>query len=131
MGVREFLKSKPSLGWGLAGALVLICAFVWYRSLSGGSNITSVDRMAQEITIKDRETGEEWPIARGRMELYLWERKLPIDPNEGLPNPNTGKLTGFPKSEWESTVDRITRERALTAETGGRSKSTSAPKEAK
>jgi hypothetical protein len=130
MGMREFLKSKPSLGWGLAGALVLVGAWVWYRSLNAGSNITSVDRMAQEITIKDRETGEEWTIARGRMELYLWERKLPIDPNEGLPNPKTGKLTGFPKSEWESTVDRITSERELTAETGGR-KSTSAPKEAK
>lgn len=130
MGLRDYLKSKPSLGWGLAAVLLLICAYVWYRSLNAGSNITSVDRMAQEITIKDRETGEEWTIARGRMELYLWERKLPIDPNEGLPNPNTGKLTGFPKSEWESTVDRITRERNLTAETGGRSKSTSAPKEA-
>jgi hypothetical protein len=120
MGIRDFLRSKPWLGWVLAAVLLFVCGWVWYRSLLGGSNLTSVDRMAQEITIKDRETGEEWTIARGRMELYLWERQMPIDPNQGLPNPKTGKLTGFPKSEWESTVDRITRERELTAATGGR-----------
>jgi len=120
MNVREFLRSKPWLGWGIAGALLLVCAWVWYRSLNAGSNITSLDRTTQVITIRDRETGEEWTMPRGRMEQYLWDRPLPIDPSHGLPNPTTGTLTGFPKSEWESTVDRIVKEREFTAQTSGR-----------
>ena len=119
MGVREFLKSKPWMGWGLAGVLLLVCALVWYRSLNAGANEYSVDRMTQTVTIRDRETGEEWTLPRGRMEQYLWDRPLPIDPSQGLPNPKTGKLTGFPKSEWESTVDRIVKEREVTAQNSG------------
>jgi hypothetical protein len=130
MSVRDFLKSRPWMGWGLAAGLLLVCVLVWYRSLNAGSNATSVDRLSQTVTIRDRETGEEWTIARGRMEQFLWDRPLPIDPSQGLPNPKTGKLTGFPKSEWESTVDRISKEREVTVETRGRSKSTP-PKEAK
>lgn len=117
MGLREILKSKPWAGWAVAGGLMLVCALVWYRSLNSGSNDYSIDRMTQDVTIRDRETGEEWVMPRGRMEQYLWDRPLPIDPNEGLPNPKTGKKTGFPKSEWESTVDRITKERDVTVDT--------------
>lgn len=130
MSVRDFLKSKPWMGWAMAAGLLLVCALVWYRSLNAGSNEYSVDRMTQVVTIRDRETGEEWTMPRGRMEQYLWDRPLPIDPAQGLPNPKTGKLTGFPKSEWESTVDRISSERDVTVSTGGRSKAP-APKAAK
>jgi len=122
MSVREFLKSKPWMGWALAAALLLVCALVWYRSLNAGSNEYSVDRMTQNVTIRDRVTGEEWTLPRGRMEQLLWDRPLPIDPSEGLPNPKTGTLTGFPRSEWEATVDRIVKEREVTASTSGRQK---------
>jgi hypothetical protein len=116
MGIRETLKSKPWAGWSLAGVLFIVMIWVWYRGLYGNSNPTSLERTTQEITIRDRETGEEWTMARGRMEQMLYERPMPIDPNQGLPNPKTGKLTGFPKSEWESTVDRISQERDLVAQ---------------
>jgi hypothetical protein len=116
MGIRETLKSKPWAGWTLAGVLLLVMAWVWYRGLYGNSNPTGLERTTQDIVIRDRETGEEWTLKRGRMEQLLWDRPLPIDPTQGLPNPKTGKLTGFPKSEWESTVDRISQERNVTAE---------------
>lgn len=128
MGIRETLRSKPWAGWSVAAVLLLVMGWVWYRGLYGNSNPTSLERTTQEITIRDRETGEEWTMPRGRMELYLWERPLPIDPNQGLPNPKTGKLTGFPKSEWESTVDRIATERNITAEKNPPKGKAAAPK---
>jgi hypothetical protein len=122
MDIRSYLKSKPWMGWALAGVLVLVCAWVWYRSLKSGDNEYSVSRMTQKVVIRDRETGEEWTMPRGQMEQFLWDRPLPIDPSQGLPNPKTGKFTGFPKSEWESTVDRISQEREATAGPQGRAK---------
>ncbi len=129
MGIRDILKSKPWAGWAVAGVLIVVCGWVWYRSLSGGADPYTLGRMTQTITIRDRETGDEWTMQRGRFEQALWDRPLPIDPSQGVANPKTGKLTGFPKSEWESTIDRISRERQATATTGGRGgkPSTTAP----
>src|ERR1041385_8009715 len=107
MGIRETLKSKPWVGWAVAGALFLVAAALAYRSLWGGGETYSVNRLTQDVTIRDRETGEEWTMKRGQMEQVLRDRGGTVDPNVGLPNPKTGKLTGFPKSEWEATVDRI------------------------
>ncbi len=116
MGIREALRSKPWTGWALAGVLMIVMVWVWYRGLYGNTNPTALERSTQDVVIRDRETGEEWTMPRGRMEQYLWDRPLPIDPNQGLPNPKTGKLTGFPRSEWEATVDRISTERTVVAE---------------
>jgi hypothetical protein len=74
-------------------------------------NPYSLDRTTEMVTIKCRETGDEWTMPRGRMEQMLWDRPAPLDPSQGLPNPKTGKLTGFPKSDWENTIERISAER--------------------
>jgi hypothetical protein len=101
--------------------LLLVAAFLAYRSAWGGGNPYSLDRLSEDVVIKDRETGEEWVIKRGRMEAMLRDRGSNLDPNVGLPNPNTGKMTGFPKSEWESTIDRLKADHdATVAEYGGR-----------
>jgi hypothetical protein len=62
------------------------------------------------------------------MEQILWDRPAPLDPSQGIPNPKTGRLTGFPKSDWENTIDRITAERKEIAASRSRSRgTTSAP----
>lgn len=120
MPIRDLLKSKPWLGWTTAGVLLVVAAFLAYRSAWGAAAPYSIDRLAQTVTIKDRETGEEWTMQRGYMEAMLRDRGGKIDPNVGLPNPKTGKMTGFPKSEWETTVERIKSEHdAAVAEYGG------------
>ena len=126
MGIRQFINQKPQAGWAVAGVLLLVAIFFVWRSMSGSSSGYSLERATQEITIKDRETGEEWKIPRGRMEAMLMER-AELDPNVGLPNPKTGKLTGFPKSDWESTVERIKTDQRVFAEAyGGRIPSSAA-----
>jgi hypothetical protein len=127
MSIRDFLKSKPWAGWAVAGVLIVVTGWVWYRSLGGGADPYTLGRMTETITIRDRETGDEWTMQRGRFEQALWDRPLPIDPSQGVANPKTGKLTGFPKSEWESTIDRISRERNATASAKGSKPSTTAP----
>lgn len=118
MGIREAVNQKPWMGWVVAGALLVVAAIAVWRSTHASSTEYSVERATQEIVIKDRETGEEWKIPRGRMEVMLMER-VDLDPNVGLPNPKTGKLTGFPKSDWEATVERIKADQTNFAEAYG------------
>jgi hypothetical protein len=110
MSIRETLQNRPWLGWTFAGAMLLVAIFLLFRP-AGAGNPYAFDRLTQDITIKDRETGEEWTIKRGRMEQILWDRGGKLDSNVGLPNPKTGTLTGFPKSDWETTVERIKQDR--------------------
>ncbi len=63
--------------------------------------------MTKEVTIRDRETGDEWTMTRGQMEKVLWGRPSPLNPQEGLVNPKTGKPNGFPITQWEETIKRI------------------------
>jgi hypothetical protein len=120
MGVREALQSKPWIGWAVAAVALLLAALVWYRAGRGSLNEYTFDRLTEDVTIRDRETGEEWVMKRGRVEQILWDRAGALDPNEGIPNPTTGKPTGFPKSDWESTVERINRDRIEAARLYGR-----------
>jgi len=110
MNIREALQTRPWLGWTLAGALLLVAIFLLLRP-PGAGNPYTFDRLTQDITIRDRESGEEWTIKRGRMEQILWDRGGKLDSNVGLPNPKTGTLTGFPKSDWEATIERIKQDR--------------------
>ena len=120
MSIRNRLRQSPALGWGVAGVLLVVAVYLAYRSFGSGANPYSFDSRTEDIVIRDRETGEEWTMKRGRMEAMLWERGK-IDPTVGIPNPKTGKPTGFPKSDWESTIERIQRDQAAFAEAyGGR-----------
>ncbi|MBX3356803.1 MAG: hypothetical protein KF745_00085 [Phycisphaeraceae bacterium] len=107
---REFLKKNAWAGWVLA-MVFLVASVILYRKLSGANDPYSVERLSETVTLKDSQTGEEWTMPRGVMETQLRERGLSLDAKEGLPNPKTGTLTGFPKnSEWEETVTRLNRE---------------------
>jgi hypothetical protein len=109
--IRQFLNKNPAAGWAVAAGLLILVALSFLRMRRVDDNPYSLNRTTEMVTIKDRESGEEWTMPRGRMEQMLWDRPAPIDLSQGLPNPKTGKLTGFPKSEWEQTVERISAER--------------------
>src|SRR5678815_2321109 len=100
--IREFLNSKPWLGWVLAVAFLGLSIILYYR-ISGGGETYSVERMSEMVTLKCAETGEEWEMSRGMMERELRSRAGSLDSSQGIINPKTGKPTGFPfrKSEWE------------------------------
>ncbi len=110
--LRQFINGKPWLGWAVA-AVMLILSIVLYYRLSGKGDPYSVERLSQTVTIKCIETGDEWTMNRGMMEKTLRYRGAVLNPTEGLPNPKTGRLTGFPfnKSEWEATIARINKEK--------------------
>ncbi len=109
--IRQFLNKNPMAGWAVAAGLLILVALSLLRMRRVDDNPYSLNRTTEMVTIKCRETGDEWTIPRGRMEQILWDRPAPIDPSQGLPNPKTGRLTGFPKSDWEQTVERISAER--------------------
>jgi len=109
--IRQYLNKHPAAGWGVAAVLLLLVGWSVLRMRSANDNPYSLNRTTEMVVIKCRETGDEWTMPRGRMEQMLWDRPAPIDPSQGLPNPKTGKLTGFPKSDWEQTVERISAER--------------------
>ncbi|HLO42470.1 MAG TPA: hypothetical protein VK176_15715 [Phycisphaerales bacterium] len=110
--VRNFINQNPWLGWVVAGAILVVSIFI-YNSLSGRNDPYSVDRLSEMVTLKCSETGYEWEMTRGEMELQLRQRRGMSNPNEGILNPQTGKPTGFPfsKSDWEETIKRLNAER--------------------
>jgi hypothetical protein len=106
--LRSFLQSRPMLGWGLAAGLMLFAALMLYLRLSAKSES---EQLTEMVTIRCSETGETWEVLRGVMEKELYLRSYPLDPNQGLVNPKTGKPTGFPVDAWKQTVERINSER--------------------
>src|ERR1043165_5466958 len=100
------------LGWGVAGIVGLLAVFMFLRSMKAGETA----QLTQEVTIRCRETGKEWKMSRGAMEKQLMLRPYPVNPEEGLINPDTGKPTGFPVDDWKLTVDRVNVTRAPLAE---------------
>jgi len=113
----KFLSNKPVVGWIVVG--VLAAAALWFllRGLGvrpGAGQLTNgtTRALATEVEIKDRESGETWTMHQGQIERELWTRESPLDPNQGLLNPKTGKLTGFPTKGWEETIKKIDESRA-------------------
>src|SRR5262249_40989356 len=115
--IRNFINRSPWLGWVLA--VLLLLGGVWmYMRLRPASAAYSLERMSENVTIRCTETGKEWTMPRGEMEKQLFGRSGQIDPSIGLPNPDTGKATGFPVDDWKSTVERINKEKQALADRG-------------
>lgn len=105
--MRDFFRKNPMLGWALAAVLMVATAyFVWRRM-----NSDEVSQLTQMVTIRCTETGDTWQMPRGLMERELYDRPFPVDPSQGIVNPKTGKATGFPVDDWETTIERINSER--------------------
>lgn len=112
MGLRETLNEKPAVGWVVAALLAIVALYLaFFRGGTTTGERPSVDDLKRDVTIRDIETGETWTMNRGRIEQLLYGRAYDgsLDPNLGLPNPNTGKMTGYPelRGGWEDLVERI------------------------
>jgi hypothetical protein len=101
---RAFMQQNPMVGWGFAAVLMLFAAGMLYMRLTAK---TEVAQLTEMVTLRDAETGDTWQLPRGVMEKELYMRAPPIDPNQGLVNPKTGKANGFPVDAWKETVQRI------------------------
>jgi hypothetical protein len=120
-GLREVMRQNPMIGWAIAAVLMLLAAVMFVSRLSRADE---TDQLTAMVTIRCSETGEEWEVPRGVMEKMLYLRKPPLNPNEGLPNPKTGKLTGFPVDSWKETIERINAEVAADAQAAKKQPST-------
>lgn len=61
-------------------------------------------------------------MSRGKLEQTLYMRSGILDPNEGLPSPTTGELTGFPvkkEREWDQVIERINAQKQALMEKNG------------
>ncbi len=117
----EGTKSKVTIA--LASVAVLLGGWLLVRSVFSGPDVGSVDYLQSDLTIKDSETGEEWEMSRGKLEQELYSRSGDINPEEGLPNPTTGKPMGFPTNrarDWDAVVERINAEKAHLREKRGK-----------
>lgn len=102
------MRQNPMAGWGVAALLMLVAAVMVYTRLTAKSESAQLTEL---VTIRCTETGETWQVPRGVMEKELWLRPYPVDTNEGLANPKTGKRTGFPVDAWKETVQNINGQR--------------------
>lgn len=112
MGVFDYMNKHPKVGWGVAGGILVLALLVFLLNRPGNET----NELVQTVTIRCRETGKEWTMTRGAMEKQLMLRPYPVNPEEGLVNPDTGKPTGFPVDDWNKTVKMINDTRAPLAE---------------
>ena len=120
MSLRATLEKYPMVGWGLAAVLLIGAAFLLVRSRG-----VEQQELAETITIRCAETGKEWKMTRGAVEKQLMMRPYPINPDEGLTNPDTGKPTGFPVDHWKEMVHVLNEDRKVAMEDAA---SSAAPK---
>lgn len=109
MGLREKLNENPHIAWSITVVAVLVAGFFMYRSLTG-TEVDSVERRSEMVTIRDTLTGDEWEMNRGQFERLLMTQQGLIDPQGGIPSQfSDGKPVGVlvDKTDWESTVARI------------------------
>ena len=109
--------------------IVLVCVAValagWLltRTFLKDPPRESVEYLSQDVTIRCEETGDEWAMSRGVLERDLYLRQGMIDPAQGIPNPNTGKPTGFPvnkEKEWNQVIERINAQKQSIRERNGK-----------
>jgi hypothetical protein len=115
MGLRQALNERPILGWAVAAAVAVVALAMFIRNLGGGET----QELSQEVTLRCSETGKEIKMPRGAVEKQLMMRPYPVNPDEGLPNPDTGKLTMFPVDDWKNMVSGVNASRKPLAEKGG------------
>lgn len=106
--MRDWLKENSVVGYALVALLLCGAIGLMVTRLARPSE---GEELAQFLDVKDSESGETWKVPLGAIERNLHGRSLPIDPKEGLPNPTTGKPTGFPEKDWEKIVQRVMAER--------------------
>jgi hypothetical protein len=129
MGLLQELRKRPIIGMVAAAVLSAIAVVLVMRVLLTQDR---TERLGQDVIIKCIETGDEWTMNRGMMELELARMSATknLDPSEGLINPKTGKPTGFPfnKSEWDELIQRINQQRQAQREfKGQKNRPTGAP----
>ncbi len=112
MNLRESMNKHPAIGWGVAGGILVLSVLVYFFNRPRNET----NELVQAVTIRCAETGKEWTMPRGAMEKQLMLRAFPVNPEEGLINPDTGKPTGFPVDDWNKTVKRINDTRAPLAQ---------------
>jgi hypothetical protein len=109
MGLREKLNENPQIAWTITVVAVLAAGFFVYRSMTR-TEVDSVERRSEMVTIRDTLTGDEWEMNRGQFERLLMTQQGLIDPEGGIPSQfSDGKPVGVlvDKNDWESTVERI------------------------
>lgn len=112
MGLRQALNERPALGWGVAAVVAVIAGVFMFRNLGGGETA----ELTSMITLRCSETGKEITLPRGAVEKQLMLRPYPVNPDEGFPNPDTGKPTMFPVDDWKSMVTGVNASRKELAE---------------
>lgn len=124
MSIRETLQ-KPWAGAVVIVVILGLAAGLYLRN-RGGAGAETPERLAQQITIKDSVTGEEWQMARGRLISALRGASANgvLDPKNGVINPKTGKATGFPvdRKEWDDLISSLNAEREAYNKSRGISK---------
>jgi hypothetical protein len=117
---RDALKEKPAIGYGIAGAVLLVAVVIAVVRLDlGGSG----PRIAtNRITVRFEDTGEEMEFDKVLIERGLRDRTPPLDASVGIVNPKTDKPTGFPKDRdwWKQAIDRASSEAIAAKKAPGR-----------
>ncbi|MEM1331522.1 MAG: hypothetical protein AAGG07_13285 [Planctomycetota bacterium] len=106
--IRQAINERPWIGWTVAA----VCATFATLFVTGviGREPSPQEMLAQEVTIRCTETGEEWTMTRGEFERALYLAPGRLDPERGIPSPHAdGRPTGVlvNKQDWEQTVARI------------------------
>lgn len=111
---RGVLRHRPALGVVVLAVLVGATGLVLWLNRDAGDPYSTA-RLSQDVRVRCAQTGHEWTITRGLMEMEL--RAIPgqLDPDQGLASPYAdGARVAFPvdRADWAETIARINREKA-------------------
>lgn len=102
------------LGWVVLVAVLGLTVWV-VRANWRDEDPYSTARMSQDVRIRCAQTGEEWVVTRGLMEMELRAIAGDLDPARGLASSfANGEPVAFPvdRDDWIETIERINREKA-------------------
>lgn len=112
MGKLREILSNGSIGWVVAGVAILLGLWVFVRSITA-KDTYDLAKLSERVTIRYADTGDEETMTRGELEEKIRQLGRMLKPDEGLPNPKTGKPTGVlvATREWNETIQRLNAER--------------------